>query len=51
MAAEGIVLLRNNGILPLAEGRKILLTGRFTEQIPRTGGSTSSSAEVLATTT
>jgi len=47
VAAEGIVLLRNNGILPLAEGRKILLTGRFTEQIPRTGGSTSSSAEVL----
>ena len=29
VAAEGIVLLRNNGILPLAEGRKILLTGRF----------------------
>ena len=28
-------------------GRRILLTGRFIREIPRTGGSTSSSAEVL----
>lgn len=41
------MLLRNNGILPLAVGRQILLTGRFIREIPRTGGSTSSSAEVL----
>lgn len=47
VAAQGTVLLRNNGILPLAPGRKILLTGRFTEQIPRTGGCSSASAEVV----
>lgn len=47
VAAKGTVLLRNNGILPLAVGRRILLTGRFIREIPRTGGSTSSSAEVL----
>lgn len=47
VAAEAVVLLRNNGILPLAPGRKILLTGRFLEQIPRTGGCSSASAEVL----
>lgn len=47
VAAKGTVLLRNNGILPLAVGRQILLTGRFIREIPRTGGSTSSSAEVL----
>ena len=47
VAAKGTVLLRNNGILPLAAGRRILLTGRFIREIPRTGGSTSSSAEVL----
>lgn len=47
VAAKGTVLLRNNGILPLASGRRILLTGRFIGEIPRTGGSTSSSAEVL----
>ncbi len=47
VAAEAVVLLRNNGILPLTPGRKILLTGRFLEQIPRTGGCSSASAEVI----
>lgn len=47
VAAEGTVLLRNNGLLPLAPDRKILLTGRFTEEIPRTGGCSSASAEVV----
>lgn len=47
VAAEAIVLLRNNGILPLSSDRKILLTGRFIDQIPRTGGCSSASAEVI----
>ncbi len=47
VAAEGIVLLRNNGILPLAPGCKILLTGRFIDTIPRSGDNPAASAEVL----
>lgn len=47
VAAKGAVLLRNNGILPLDPGRRILLTGRFLDQVPRTGGCSSASAEVL----
>jgi beta-glucosidase len=39
-AREGIVLLKNNGVLPLAENsaRKILLTGLFLDQVPMGGG-------------
>ena len=47
VAAEGIVLLRNDGILPLAPGRKILLTGRFVGTLPRSGDNPAASAEVL----
>lgn len=46
VAAEGIVLLRNNGILPLSKGRKILLTGRFLNEVPRTGDNPAASAAV-----
>jgi len=38
-AREGIVLLRNKGILPLAKEGRILLTGLFTHKLPRGGGS------------
>jgi len=39
-AREGIVLLKNNGVLPLAKGAtdKILLTGLFVDNLPRGGG-------------
>jgi beta-glucosidase len=38
-AREGIVLLRNQGILPLPKDGKLLLTGLFTHKFPRGGGS------------
>lgn len=38
-AAEGTVLLTNNGILPLATDRRILLTGRWAKKNPQGGGS------------
>ncbi len=38
-AAEGTVLLANNGILPLATDRRILLTGRWAKKNPQGGGS------------
>lgn len=38
-AAEGTVLLTNNGILPLNGDRKILLTGRWAKKNPQGGGS------------
>ena len=38
-AAEGTVLLKNNGILPLGEGRRILLAGRWAKVAPQGGGS------------
>jgi len=38
-AREGIVLLRNNGVLPLKnDGGRILLTGLFTHKLPKGGG-------------
>ncbi len=46
VAAEGIVLLRNNGILPLAKDRKILLTGKFLDIVPRTQDHPAASAAV-----
>ncbi len=46
VAAEGVILLRNNGILPLAKGRSILLTGRFLNEVPRTKDHPSASAAV-----
>lgn len=41
VAEEGIVLLKNNGILPIKNGenKKMLLTGRFVFEIPRGYGS------------
>ncbi len=44
-AREGIVLLKNNGVLPVRKdaGKKILLTGLFVENLPRGLGA----AEVL----
>ncbi|MBQ8674458.1 MAG: glycoside hydrolase family 3 C-terminal domain-containing protein [Bacteroides sp.] len=47
VAAEGTVLLSNNGILPLPkEGRRMLLTGRFLDEVPRTGDNPAASAAV-----
>ncbi|MBE6197535.1 MAG: glycosyl hydrolase [Rikenellaceae bacterium] len=38
-AAEGTVLLKNNGILPLKEGQQVLLVGRWAKTAPQGGGS------------
>ncbi len=46
VAAEGIVLLRNNGILPLARGRRILLCGKYLDIVPRTQDHPAASAAV-----
>ena len=37
-AAEGAVLLRNNGILPLATDRKVLVVGKWLDKVPYGGG-------------
>ncbi len=37
-AAEGTVLLKNNGILPLREGQQVLLVGRWANSTPKGGG-------------
>lgn len=34
-AKEGVVLLRNNGILPISSGKKILVVGKYLESDPR----------------
>ncbi len=46
VAAEGVVLLRNNGILPLGRDRKILLTGKYLDIVPRTQDHPAASAAV-----
>lgn len=38
-AAEGAVLLSNNGILPLNTDKRVILTGRWAEEVPNGGGS------------
>ena len=38
-SSEGIVLLRNDGLLPLKPGTKILAAGQFIDEIPRGAGS------------
>ena len=38
-AAEGTVLLKNNGILPLKEKQRVLLVGRWAKVAPQGGGS------------
>mgnify|MGYP002513899493 CR=1 FL=1 len=38
-AAEGSILLKNNGILPLKEGQQVLLVGRWAKVAPQGGGS------------
>ena len=37
-AAEGTVLLRNNGILPLAADKKLLVVGKWFDKVPHGGG-------------
>ncbi len=37
-AAEGTVLLRNNGILPLSTSRKVLVVGKWHNEVPHGGG-------------
>ncbi len=37
-AAEGSILLKNNGILPLNEGQQVLLVGRWAKTTPQGGG-------------
>lgn len=37
-AAEGTVLLRNTGVMPLAQDKKVLVTGRFLDDNPRMEG-------------
>ncbi len=46
IAAAGTVLLRNNGVLPLAEGRKLLVAGKFVDEVPSTSNHRSASAYV-----
>ncbi len=46
VAAEGVVLLRNNGILPLSKDRRILLTGSMLNIVPRTQDHPAASAAV-----
>lgn len=38
-AAEGVVMLENNGILPLSTDKKILLIGPWASKVPQGGGS------------
>ena len=47
VASEGIVLLKNNGILPLSKDRKILLTGKFITKVPRTPSHPAASGAVI----
>ena len=37
-AAEGAVLLRNNGILPLTTAQKVLVVGKWFDSVPHGGG-------------
>ena len=46
VAAEGTVLLKNNGLLPLSKNRKLLVTGKFLHEVPRTGDNPAASAAV-----
>ena len=38
VAAEGAVLLENNGILPLSAERKVLVVGKWIDKVPHGGG-------------
>lgn len=35
VASEGVVMLKNNGVLPLQQGKKVLLTGKWFDCDPR----------------
>ena len=38
VAAEGVVMLENNGILPLSTERKVLVVGKWLNKVPHGGG-------------
>ena len=39
VAAEGVVMLENNGILPISTDRKVLVVGKWWSKVPHGGGS------------
>lgn len=46
VAEKGIVLLKNNSLLPMKKGRTILVTGPYIDTDPRAGDNPASSADV-----
>lgn len=46
VAAEGTVLLKNDGLLPLTPDSKLVVVGAFIDEVPRTGDNPAASAAV-----